>query len=80
MDGSYLKLGVDAKDFDVLAISLLLLIIVSILQEKGSVRQMLSRQTLWFRWTIYILGVFSTLIVGIYGPGYSSAQFIYMQF
>lgn len=79
-DGSYLKYGLDAKDLDVLVISMVVLIVVSILQERGSVRQMLRKQTLWFRWTIYLLGVFATLIFGIYGPGYNAAQFIYMQF
>lgn len=79
-DGSYLKYGLDSKDLDVLLFSLVVLVVVSILQERGSVRQMLAKQTLWFRWTIYLLGVFSTLIFGIYGPGYNAAQFIYMGF
>lgn len=79
-DGSYLKHGLDAKDFDVLVVSLVALLVVSILQEKGSVRIMLKRQVLWFRWCIYLLGVFGTLIFGIYGPGYSASQFIYMGF
>ena len=79
-DGSYLKYGLDAKDLDVLVFSLVVLVVVSILQERGSVRQMLAKQTLWFRWMIYLLGIFSTLIFGIYGPGYNAAQFIYMQF
>lgn len=79
-NGSYLKHGLDAKDLDVLVFSLAVLAVVSILQERGSVRRMLAQQTLWFRWTIYLLGIFSTLIFGIYGPGYNASQFIYMQF
>ena len=79
-DGSHLKHGLDAKDLDVLIFSLVVLVVVSILQERGSVRQMLARQTLWFRWIIYFIGIFSTLIFGIYGPGYNASQFIYMQF
>ena len=79
-DGSYLKHGLDAKDFDVLFVSLIVLLVVSMLQEKGSVRLMLRRQTLWFRWMIYIFGIFMTLIFGVYGPGYNEAGFIYMQF
>ena len=80
INGSYLKYGLDAKDLDVLLVALGVLITVSILQERGSVRQMLARQTLWFRWSVYLLGLFSVLIFGIYGPGYNAAQFIYMQF
>lgn len=79
-DGSYLQYGLDSKDLDVLLVSLVVLVVVSCLQERGRVREMLARQTLWFRWCIYLLGVFATLIFGIYGPGYSASQFIYMQF
>lgn len=79
-DGSYLTHGLDAKDFDVLFVSLMVLIAVSILQEKGSVRLMLRRQTLWFRWMIYLIGFFATIIFGVYGPGCNESGFIYMQF
>jgi len=79
-DGSYLKHGLDAKDLDVLVVSLVVMIVVSMLQERGSVRRMLAGQTLWFRWTVYILGLFSVMIFGVYGPGYNASQFIYMQF
>ena len=79
-DGSYLKHGLDAKDFDVLVFSLALLVVVSIMQEKFRVRVWLARQMFWFRLAIYLLGIFGTLIFGVYGPGYSSSSFIYMQF
>lgn len=79
-DGSYLKYGLDAKDLDVLIVSIAVLLGVSCLQERGKVREMLARQTLWFRWSIYLLGIGATLIFGIYGPGYAASQFIYMQF
>lgn len=79
-NGSYLKYGLDAKDLDVLLISLAVLLIISVLQERGRVRAMLGKQALWFRWSVYLLAVFGTLVFGIYGPGHSSAQFIYMQF
>lgn len=79
-DGSYLKHGLDAKDLDVLVVSLVVLLVVSMLQEKGSVRQMIKKQALWFRWCIYLMALFGTLVFGIYGPGYDAGQFIYMQF
>ena len=79
-DGTYLKFGLDAKDFDVLLVSLVVLLVISTLQERGSVRTMLRRQTLWFRWGVYLIAFFSVLILGIYGPGYAASQFIYMQF
>ena len=79
-DGSYLKYGLDAKDLDVLIVSIAVLLGVSCLQERGKVREMLARQTLWFRWSVYLLGIGATLIFGIYGPGYAASQFIYMGF
>ena len=79
-DGSYLKHGLDGKDLDVLAVSLIVLLLVSVLQARGSVRQMLRRQTLWFRWAVYLCGIFSILVLGVYGPNYNALQFIYMQF
>lgn len=79
-DGSYLKHGLDAKDLDVLIFSLGVLVVVSIMQERFKVREWLARQMLWFRWMIYLLAIFGTLIFGLYGPGYNASSFIYMQF
>lgn len=80
IDGSYLKYGLDAKDLDVLVFSLVVLVVVSIMQETFKVREWLKNQILWFRWAIYLLALFGTLIFGVYGPGYSASSFIYMQF
>ncbi len=79
-DGTFLKLGLDAKDWNVLFISLLVLLTVSVLQQHGSVRERLQKQTAWFRYLIYIAAVLTIVIFGIYGPGYDVSQFIYMQF
>ena len=79
-DGSYLKHGLDAKDLDVLVLSLVVLLVVSIMQDQFKVREWLARQMLWFRWLICLCAVFGTIIFGIYGPGYNASQFIYMQF
>ena len=32
------------------------------------------------RWVCYLLAVYVILIFGIYGPGFSTSQFIYFQF
>ena len=80
IDGSYLKYGLDSKDLDVLVCSLAVLLVVSIMQERFKVREWLAKQMLWFRWAIYLLAFFGTLIFGVYGPGYNASSFIYMQF
>lgn len=79
-DGSYLKHGLDGKDLDVLVFSLAVLLVVSTMQERFKVRGWLARQVLWFRWSVYLLAFFCTLIFGVYGPGYNASQFIYMGF
>ena len=48
-DGSLFKLGLDAPNFILMVIALLILLIVSILQEKGSLREQIAKQNLVFR-------------------------------
>lgn len=79
-DGSLLEYGLDAKDFVLLAFAGLLLLGVSVQQERGSVRERIAGYNLAVRWGIYYLAFFSILIFGIYGPGYDSASFLYMGF
>lgn len=77
---SYLGLGLDAPDLLVLVVGILILLLVSILQERGSVRNMLAEQNLAFRWGVYYLLFFAVVIFGLYGPGYIANQFIYQNF
>jgi len=82
-DGSLLALGLDGKDTLVLWLSLVLLLAVSLLEEKlGTVplREELALLPLPLRWALWLLGLAAVLIFGVYGPGYDRAQFIYMGF
>lgn len=79
-NGALLKLGLDGMDWNVLVVSLGVLLAVSHLQERMSVRQALERQSFLVRYPVYIAAVLVILIFGIYGPGYDAAQFLYMQF
>ena len=79
-NGVLLKLGLDGMDWNVLIVSLGVLLAVSCLQRKMSVRQALESHSFWIRYPVYIIAVLVILIFGIYGPGYSAAQFLYMQF
>ncbi len=72
--------NLDLEDYIVLPIAIILLLIVSILQEKyGSVRELMCKWNIGLRWLIWILLVLITLIFGIYGPG-TSPIFIYEAF
>lgn len=72
------KLGLNVYDFAILGISLIVLLVVSVMQEyKINIREELSKQNLLFKWMIYYVLIFSVIIFGIYGAGYSAQSFIY---
>lgn len=79
-DGSLFTLGLDAQNFVLMVVALLVLLIVSILQERGSLREQIAKQNLVFRWVIWYALIFGILIFGMYGPGYDPADFIYRGF
>lgn len=78
-DGSLYDLGLSNKSFKVLVISLFVLLLVESLTEKQGIgiREILSKQNLVFRWIILLILFMSTLILGMYGPGYDAGSFIY---
>lgn len=81
LNGSLYKLGMTQKNMEIFIGMLFILLIVGILQESGmKIRETLAKQNLYFRWGIYIGAFVLLLVFGIYGPGYSSSEFIYQQF
>ena len=79
-DGTLFELGLDAHNFILALIAIVVLWIVDYAHTKGSVREWISKQNLVFRWGLYYVGIFSIIIFGIYGLGYDAAAFIYFQF
>lgn len=73
-------LALDKWDLLVTAAGLVLLLLVGILQQKGSVREALSRKPLPLRWAVWLLLVLCVLVLGWYGPGYDAQAFIYQKF
>lgn len=79
-DGSLLTLGLTMTDYGILIAGVLLMIVVSLLQRGGSVRERIShwrypvRTAVWFG--LFLL----VLLWGTYGIGYDSSQFIYNRF
>lgn len=61
----------------ILGICLLVLFIISSLQQKYSIRSTVSTQNLPFRWAVWFVLIFTIIILGHYGPGYSASEFIY---
>ena len=80
VDGSLLQLGLDMKDLIVIFGGLVLMVTVSLLQRKKSVREQIrafaypARFALWFGLFLVVL------VLGAYGVGFDASQFIYNQF
>lgn len=79
-DGSLYTLGLDRPNFLFAVVSIFVLWSVSMLQQKGSVRERIAGSNFVFRWAIYLAMILCVIIFGVYGPGYNAASFVYMQF
>lgn len=81
LDGTLYAFGLDQKDFTVLWVSALIMLLLSVCKYRGvSVGEALSKQGIWFRWLVYFTAIFFILIFGIYGPNTDESVFIYFQF
>ncbi len=79
-DGTLLNIGLAASDFVIIAAGFVFILVISLLQEQGSVREMISKRCLPIRWALYIAAILAILLLGIYGAGYDASAFIYGQF
>ncbi|EHR32613.1 MBOAT family O-acyltransferase [Helcococcus kunzii] len=80
-DGSLYKLGLDRPNFNLLIIAILILTVISLLQEHGvKIRESIAEQNIIFRWIVYYAAIMFVLIFGIYGDGIQVADFIYRGF
>ncbi len=81
LDGQFFALGIDAKNYLVLFIALLIFGTVSVLQENGmDVRKRLNEQNIAFRWILLIALFIIVLIFGKYGKGFDATGFIYQAY
>ncbi len=57
------------------------LLFSDICKQRGiAVRKVILRQDAWFRWLVFALSTAVILLFGVWGPGFSEANFIYFQF
>ncbi len=78
-----LKLGLTWKDYILLALCVVIVLIISIIQERHSdttMRALLDKKPFILRFFLYFFLVMAVIIFGIYGSGYAAADFVYMQF
>lgn len=80
-DGSVYALGLDRNNFWVGIFAVLFLWHISIQQERGiRIREKVASYPIILRWAVYYALVVVIIIFGMYGPGYDSSDFVYMQF
>lgn len=80
-DSSFYNMGLDRADFTVMVLSIVLLLLVDYVQERGvDIREKLSQQGIVFRWIVYFAAFILLLVFGKYGPGYDASNFIYQGF
>lgn len=79
-DGSLMALGLTALDYMILAAGVVVLLIVSLLQRNGSVRDKVAKRAYPIRFLIWYGLFLIVLLMGAYGIGYDASQFIYNQF
>ena len=76
----FMELGLTGLDYGILAAGVVIMFLVSFVQEKkGSIRQLLWERT-GLRYALTFLLFLSVLLVGRYGVGYDAGNFIYNQF
>lgn len=79
-NGSLLDIGLTTVDYGVLAFGTILMIIVSLIQRGGSVREKSAVCPYAVKFIIWYGLFLLVLLTGIYGIGYDASQFIYNQF
>ena len=72
------SLGLDGKELVVLAISLVILIVVELKQDKGEIIcDSIARQPVVARYILVLAAIAAIIIFGTYGYGFNSQDFIY---
>ena len=79
LGGEILELGLDLKDYAIVAASVLIITVVSRLSKKTDIREWLYGRTM-LSWILSGTMLLIILLFGAYGIGYDASQFIYTQF
>ena len=81
LDGSLYQLGLDAANFHLMLLAVIVLFAVDYAHERGfHIRESIAQQGIVFRWIVYLAAIFAVIIYAVYGPGYNASSFIYQNF
>ncbi len=64
----------------ILLFSIIFVYILEVINTKVDLYGWLIKRNIILRWLFYYILIFSVIIFGIYGPGFSASEFIYFQF
>ncbi|MBR6329433.1 MAG: MBOAT family protein [Lachnospiraceae bacterium] len=73
-------LGLDRQELTVGCIGILIMLIYSLRQRKGSIEEAILKLPIAARWGFTALACMAVVIFGSYGMGYNARDFIYLQF
>lgn len=79
-NGELLNLGLTMLDYGILIFGVIALITVSLIQRRGKVRDKIANCPYPVRFAIWLLLFIVIILMGAYGIGYDSSQFIYNRF
>lgn len=79
-DGTLFAQGLSELEFAISVVLVGLLIAVSCMQAKKSVRETIDGWNVVFRCAIYALALVLIFVFGIYGPSFNASSFAYMNF
>ena len=81
-DGTLMNLGIGVKDYIILGCGVLMMLSVSLIQEKGNaqVRSKIQVVPRILRYAIIFAMLLAVILFGHYGIGYDASNFIYNQF
>lgn len=75
------KMGMDFKDFIIIGVALLIVFVISILNEKGIIiREKLKTKNIALRWAVWYALILFIIVFGAYGYGYVPLDPIYADF
>lgn len=72
------NLGVDTFNVYASVVLVLALLTIEFVDKRISMSTFLNKQSMVFRWSVYLVGVFAILLYGVYGG--NSPEFIYFKF
>lgn len=80
-NGDIYSCGLDSKNFGLMLVCVLILLVADIYKRKGiAIRVLIMKQDSWCQSFVVAFSICAILLFGIWGYGYEEASFIYFQF